>query len=101
MGSWNPISWKFVYKGNLTRGWTWNDDFQGEFKVVFYILLKYSLLWTYTNPNKSKELLDYILINKMQINTTLNCDAYSSFEGVSSNHWITAKIPMSLCRNKK
>ena len=34
--------------------------------------------------------------------TTLNCGAYISFEGVSFDHRIiTAKIWVSLCRNKK
>ena len=36
-------------------------------------------------------------MNKKWINSTLNCEAYSSFEGVSSDHWIIrAKIHLSL-----
>ena len=39
-------------------------------------------------------------MNKKWINSTLNCEAYSSFEGVSSDHQIVmAKIHLSLCRN--
>ena len=54
-------------------------------------------LWTYTYVNNSKTQIDYILINKKWKNSTMNCKAYSSFEGVSSNHWIvTAKIRLSL-----
>ena len=54
-----------------------------------------------TYPYNSKAQLDYILINKKWINSTLNCEAYSSFEGVSSDHRIvTAKICLSLHRNK-
>ena len=35
------------------------------------------------------------------INSTLNCEAYSSFEGMSSDHWtITAKIHLSQRRNR-
>ena len=43
-------------------------------------------LWTYTGTNNAKAQIDYILMNKKWINSTLNCEAYSSFEGVSSNH---------------
>ena len=51
-------------------------------------------LWPYIYRNNSKEHLDYIFINK-------NCEAYSSFEGVSSNHRIvSAKICKCLLRNK-
>ena len=44
--------------------------------------------------------IDYILMNKKWINSALNCEAYSSFEGVFSDHRIVrAKIRLSLCRN--
>ena len=43
---------------------------------------------------------DYIRIDKKQINSALNCEAYSSFEIASSDHRIdTAKICLSLRRN--
>ena len=39
-------------------------------------------------------------MNKKWTKSTLNCEAYSSFEGVSSDHrFVTAKIRLSLCRN--
>ena len=44
--------------------------------------------WTYTNQNNSKSQLDYVFINKKWTNSTLNCEAYSSFAGVSSDHKI-------------
>ena len=57
-------------------------------------------LWTYTHANNTKAQLDYILINKKWNNSALNCVAYSSFEGVLSDHRIiTAKIRLSLQRN--
>ena len=57
-------------------------------------------LWTYTDTNNAKAQIDYIFINKKWINCTLNCEACSSFEGVSSDHRIvSAKICLSLCRN--
>ena len=58
-------------------------------------------LWTYTYANNSKAQIDYVLINKKWKNSAMNCEAYSSFEGVSSDHRIvTAKIRLSLRRNR-
>ena len=57
-------------------------------------------LWTFTYANNSKAQIDYILINKKWKNSAMNCQAYSSFEGVSSDHRIvTAKIRLSLRKN--
>ena len=57
-------------------------------------------LWTYTYANNSKAQIDYVFINKKWKNSAINCEAYSSFEGVSSNHRIVmAKIPLSLRKN--
>ena len=54
-------------------------------------------LWTYTYANNSKAQIDYVLINKKWKNSAMNCEEYSSFEGVSSDHRIvTAKIRLSL-----
>ena len=57
-------------------------------------------LWTYTYANNNKAQIDYDFINKKWKNSAMNCEAYSSFEGVSSNHRIvTAKIQLSLRKN--
>ena len=59
-------------------------------------------LWTYTYANNTKAQIDYILINKKWKNSALNCEVYSSFEGVSTDHRIvTAKIRLSLRKNAK
>ena len=59
-------------------------------------------LWTYTYANNSKAQIDYVLINKKCKNSAMNCEAYSSFEGVSSDHrMVTAKIRLSLRKNAK
>ena len=59
-------------------------------------------LWTYTYANNTKAQIDYVLINKKWKNSTLNCETYSSFEGVSTDHRIvTAKIRLSLRKNAK
>ena len=48
----------------------------------------------------SKAQIDYVFINKKWKNSAINCKACSSFEGVSSDHWIlTAKIRLSLRKN--
>ena len=57
-------------------------------------------LWTHTYANKSKAQIDYLFINRKWKNSTMNCEAYSTFEGVSSDHRIvTAKIRLSLRKN--
>ena len=57
-------------------------------------------LWTYTYANNSKAQIDYVFINNKWKNSAMNCEAYSSFEGVSSDHWIvTAKLRLSLRKN--
>ena len=59
-------------------------------------------LWTYTYVNNTKVQIDYVLINKKWKNTAMNCEAYSSFEGVSTDHRIvTAKILLNLRKNAK
>ena len=57
-------------------------------------------LWTYTYANNNKAQIDYIFINKKWKNSAVNCEAYSSFVGVSSDHQIVmAKIRLSLRKN--
>ena len=59
-------------------------------------------VWTYTYANNTKAQIDYVLINKKWKNSAMNCEAYSSFEGVSTDHRIvTAKIRLSLRKNAK
>ena len=57
-------------------------------------------LWTYTYANNIKAQIDFVFINKKWENSAVNCEAYSSFMGVSSDHRIvTAKIRLSLRMN--
>ena len=59
-------------------------------------------LWTYTYANKSKAHIDYVFINKKWKNSAMNCEAYSSFEGVASDHRIVAaKLRLSLRKNAR
>ena len=57
-------------------------------------------LWTYTYANNRKAQIDYVFINKKWKNSAINWEAYSSFDGVSSDHRIvTVKIQLSLWKN--
>ena len=57
-------------------------------------------LWTYTYANNNKAQIDYVFLNRKWKNSPMNCKAYSSFEGVSSDHRIvTAKLRLSLRKN--
>ena len=50
--------------------------------------------------NNTKAQIDYVFINKKWNTSALNYEAYSSFDGMSSDHRIvTAKIRLSLRRN--
>ena len=53
-----------------------------------------------TYANNTEAQIDYVFINKKWKNRAINCEAYSSFEGVSFDHrLVTAKIRLSLRRN--
>ena len=57
-------------------------------------------LWTYIYANNTKAQIDYIFVNKKWNDSAVNCEAYSSFEGVSSDHQIImAIIRRSLRKN--
>ena len=57
-------------------------------------------LWTNTYVNNAKGQIDFVFINKQWKNSAVNCGAYSSFVGVSSDHRIvTAKMQLSLRKN--
>ena len=59
-------------------------------------------LWTYTYANNTKAQIDYVIINKKWKKSAMNCEAYSSFEVVSTDHRIvTAKIRLSLRKGAK
>ena len=52
-------------------------------------------------PNNSKTQLNYIFTNKKWINSAVNCEACTSFEGVSFDcRIVSVKILLSLHRNK-
>ena len=57
-------------------------------------------LWYYRYPNNIKEQIHYVFINKKWENSAMNCEDYSSFDGMSSDHRIvTVKNGLSLQKN--
>ena len=50
-------------------------------------------LWTHTYANNTKAQIDYVFTKRKWKNSAINCEANSSFEGVSSDRrMVTAKI---------
>ena len=86
-----------------------NGQYQTDFRIenrLTYLNTNYQKrkgkLWTYTYVNNNEAQIDYVFINKKWKNSAMNCEAYSSFEGVSSDHRIvTAKIRLSLQKNAR
>ena len=75
-------------------------SFYDELSTLIQIFKKGGKLWTNTYANNTKAQIDYVFINKKWENSSMNCEAYSSFEGVSSDHRIvTANIRLSLRKN--
>ena len=59
-------------------------------------------IWTDTYANNTKAQIDNVFIKQKWKNNAMICEAYSSFECVSSDHRIvTAKIRLSLRKNAK
>ena len=61
-------------------------------------------LWTHRRPNGQLVQLDFILVRKKWINSIKNSRAYSSFEGVNSDHRIVSckcQISYRKCRTSK
>ena len=70
----------------------------------FFTRKKYCMPKHYILHRRGKYMdqLEYIFINKKWINSAFNCEAYSFFEGVSSDHrTVSARIRLILSRNKK
>ena len=93
---------KFSQHNSSNRNGQHLTDFQikNRLKCLNTNFQKKKKLWTYTYPNNTKAQIDYVFIKKKWNNSALNCEAYSSFEDVSTDHQIvTAKIRLSLRKN--
>ena len=96
---------KYSLHNTSNRNWQHLTDFMIENRLACLntnYQKREGKLWTYTYANNTKAQIDYVLINKKWKNSALNCEAYSSFEGVSTDYRIvTAKIRLSLRKNAK
>ena len=70
-------------------------------RVSMSFLVDETLLLRKVNlSNNSKAQIDYVFINRKWKNSAMNCEAYSSSEGVSpDNRIVTAKLRLSLRKN--
>ena len=94
----NRDQWTFIFTFFFERV-LWYQVFLSNTNKLQTILW-FQVLWTYTYANNNKAQIDHVFINKKWKNSAMNCEAYSSFEGVSSDHRIvTAKIRLSLRKN--
>ena len=100
---WKNGNHKFSLHNSSNRNGQYQIDFAIENRLTCLnnnFQKRKEKLWTYTYENNTKAQIDYVFINKKCNNSAVNSQAYSSFEGVSSDHRIvTAKIWLSLQKN--
>ena len=59
-------------------------------------------LWTFQLPSGKRTQIDYVLVRKKWKNSIMNCQAYSSFSSVGSDHRVVScTIRLSLRQSKK
>ena len=96
----NNMSQKFNQQNSSNRNGEHLTDFTQENRLTYLnaeFQKRKGKLWTYTFTNYPTAQIDYVLINKIWNNSALKCEAYSSFEGVSSDHrTVTLKIRLRL-----
>ena len=92
---WKHVNNKYSLHNTSNRNGQHLTDFMIENKLTCLdtnYQKREGKLWTDTYANNNKAQIDYVFINKKWKNSAMNCEAYSSFEGVSSDHRIvTAK----------
>ena len=97
------INHKFSLRNLSNRNGEHLTDFTIENRLTFLNInfqKRKGKLWTITYVKNTEAQIDYVFKNKKWNNSALNCEAYSSFEVVSSDHRVvTAKIRLSLRRN--
>ena len=101
--TWKPklvknVKHKFSLHNSLNRNRQHLTDFMLENRLTCLhtkLQKRKGKLWTYTYANNTKAQIDYVFINKKWNNSSLNSEAYSSFERVSSDHRIVTAMPMN------
>ena len=93
------VNHKFSQHNSSNRNGPYLTDFTLENRLTCFnenFQKRKGKLWPYTYAYNTKAQINYVFIYKKWNNS----EAYSSFEGMSSNHRIvTAKIRLSLWRN--
>ena len=96
---------KFCLHNSSNRNEKYQADFSLENRLACLDIkfqIREGKVCTDAYLNNIKAQLNHILINKKWINSTVNCETYCCFEGISSDHRIiAAKIRLSLHGYKK
>ena len=97
------VNHKFSWHNSSNRNRQHLMDFMLENRLT-YLTSKFQKrkgkLCTYTYANNTKAPRDNVFMNKKWNYSAMNCESYSSFESMSSDHRIvTAKIRLSLRKN--
>jgi len=89
---------KHSFHTETNRNREWLKDFLIENKFVCLNMVyqkRVGKKWTFTYPNGSNAQIDLILINKKWVNCAIDCEPFSSFSTLSSDHRIiSAKITL-------
>lgn len=96
---------KYTYHKNTNRNGEIVKDLVSEAGLVVtnsHFQKKRGKLWTFiSDMNGSKTQVDFIMINKKWKNSVKNCEAYSSFGSIGSDHRVvTARLKLSLRTSK-
>ena len=96
---------KCSYHKNTNSNGELLNDLSSEANLLItntHFQKKKEKLWTYiSDMSDAKTQVDYILINRKWKNSVKNCEAYSSFSSIGSDHRVvTAKLKLSLRTSK-
>ncbi|XP_068716093.1 craniofacial development protein 2-like [Montipora foliosa] len=99
-----PDDSTFTYNPATNRNGEILVDYAEEFQLMFANtnLMKQAVkLWTFQHPSESRSQIDYILIRKKWRNSIINCQAYSSFSSIGSDHRIVSCTTCLSLRSSK
>ena len=97
---------RFTYHNSCNRNGEYLQQFLNEIHLKCLntrFQKRDGKLWTHTYLNNTKAQLDFLMINQKWINSVKNCEAYNTFEGVSSDHRIVTmdtNLSLRISKNK-
>ena len=95
---------RFSYHPQTNRNGAFLDSILTQFNLRATNTLfqkRKGKLWTITYGNGSRGQIDFILVNRKWLNSITNCEAYSSFESVNTDHRIvSANVRLSVRAHK-